>query len=96
MADEILTPGKGRIRALISVGGNPEVGFPNQLKMRRALDDLELFVQIDPWMSASAKRADVVLAPSPVPRARGHHQPFRMVARDRLCALHRGAGRAAG
>ncbi len=64
MADEILTPGEGQIRALISVGGNPEVGFPNQMKMRRALDDLELFVQIDPWMSASAKRADVVLAPS--------------------------------
>ncbi|NNF94642.1 MAG: molybdopterin-dependent oxidoreductase [Altererythrobacter sp.] len=63
MADEILTPGEGQIRALVSVGGNPEVGFPNQLKMRRALDDLELFVQIDPWMSASAKRADVVLAP---------------------------------
>ncbi|GAA4042608.1 molybdopterin-containing oxidoreductase family protein [Parerythrobacter jejuensis] len=63
MADEILTPGKGQIRALISVGGNPEVGFPNQLKMRKALDDLEIFVQIDPWMSASAKRADVVLAP---------------------------------
>lgn len=63
MADEILTPGPGQIRAFISVGGNPEVGFPNQLKMRRALDDLELFVQIDPWMSASAKRADVVLAP---------------------------------
>ncbi len=63
MADEILTPGEGQIRALISVGGNPEVGFPNQLKMRRALDDLELFVQIDPWMSASAKRADVILAP---------------------------------
>jgi len=63
LADEILTPGEGQIRALISVGGNPEVGFPNQLKMRRALDDLELFVQVDPWMSASAKRADVVLAP---------------------------------
>ncbi|MEL6530597.1 MAG: molybdopterin-dependent oxidoreductase, partial [Pseudomonadota bacterium] len=63
MADEILTPGEGQIRALISVGGNPEVGFPNQLKMRKALDDLEIFVQIDPWMSASARRADVILAP---------------------------------
>ncbi|MEM8725761.1 MAG: molybdopterin dinucleotide binding domain-containing protein, partial [Pseudomonadota bacterium] len=63
MADEILTPGEGQIRALISVGGNPEVGFPNQLKMRKALEDLEIFVQIDPWMSASARRADVVLAP---------------------------------
>ncbi|MEM6494426.1 MAG: molybdopterin-dependent oxidoreductase [Pseudomonadota bacterium] len=63
MADEILTPGDGQIRALISVGGNPVVGFPNQEKMVRALDDLDLFVQIDPWLSASARRADVVLAP---------------------------------
>ena len=63
LADEILTPGDGQVRALISVGGNPEVGFPNQVKMRRALDALEMFVQVDPWMSASAKRADVVLAP---------------------------------
>jgi anaerobic selenocysteine-containing dehydrogenase len=63
LADEILTPGDGQVRALISIGGNPEIAFPNQLKMRRALDDLELFVQVDPWMSASAKRADVVLAP---------------------------------
>jgi anaerobic selenocysteine-containing dehydrogenase len=64
LADEILTPGDGQVRALISVGGNPVVGFPDQAKMVRALDDLEIFVQIDPWMSASAKRADVVLAPS--------------------------------
>jgi anaerobic selenocysteine-containing dehydrogenase len=64
LADEILTPGEGQVRALISVGGNPVVGFPDQAKMVRALDDLELFVQIDPWMSASAKRANVVLAPS--------------------------------
>jgi anaerobic selenocysteine-containing dehydrogenase len=64
LADEILTSGDGQVRALISVGGNPVVGFPDQRKMVEALDDLELFVQIDPWMSASAKRATVVLAPS--------------------------------
>ncbi|MEP3422677.1 MAG: molybdopterin-dependent oxidoreductase [Erythrobacter sp.] len=64
LADEILTPGDGQVRVLISVGGNPVVGFPDQVKMVRALDDLDMFVQIDPWMSASAKRADVVLAPS--------------------------------
>lgn len=64
LADEILTPGEGQVRAFISVGGNPVVGFPDQAKMVEALDDLDLYVQIDPWMSASAKRADVVLAPS--------------------------------
>ena len=64
LADEILTPGEGQVRVLISIGGNPEIAFPNQRKVRKALDSLELFVQVDPWMSASAKRADVILAPS--------------------------------
>lgn len=64
LADEILTPGEGQIKALISIGGNPEIAFPDQQKVRRALDKCELFIQVDPWMSASAKRADMILAPS--------------------------------
>lgn len=64
LADEILTPGEGQVKVLISIGGNPEIAFPNQHKVRKALDTLALFVQIDPWMSASAKRADIILAPS--------------------------------
>ncbi len=64
LADEILTPGEGQVKVLISIGGNPEIAFPNQHKVRKALDSLDLFVQIDPWMSASAKRADIILAPS--------------------------------
>jgi len=49
---------------LISIGGNPEIAFPNQRKVRKALETLEMFVQVDPYMSASAKRADMILAPS--------------------------------
>ena len=64
LADEILTPGDGQIKAFISIGGNPEIAFPNQQKVRKALDAVDLFIQIDPWMSASAKRADLILAPS--------------------------------
>ncbi len=64
LADEILTPGEGQIRAFISIGGNPEIAFPDQNKVRRALEECELYIQIDPWMSASAKRADIILAPS--------------------------------
>jgi len=30
LADEILTPGEGQIRAFISIGGNPEIAFPDQ------------------------------------------------------------------
>ncbi|MFW0756307.1 molybdopterin-containing oxidoreductase family protein [Pseudomonas sp. H11T01] len=61
LADEILTPGEGQIRALISVAGNPLLALPDQAKMRRALSDLDLFVQIDINMSASARLADYVI-----------------------------------
>jgi anaerobic selenocysteine-containing dehydrogenase len=65
LADEILTPGEGQVKILISIGGNPEIAFPNQRKVRKALEALDFFVQIDPWTSsASAKRADLILAPS--------------------------------
>ena len=61
LADEILTPGEGQIRALISVAGNPLLSLPDQAKMRRALSDLDLFVQIDINMSASSRVADYVI-----------------------------------
>ena len=64
MADEILTPGDGQIKALIVVGGNPVVAFPNQLKIVEAMEALDLLVQIDIRESATARHADYVLAPS--------------------------------
>jgi anaerobic selenocysteine-containing dehydrogenase len=63
VADEILLDGPGRIRALLSVGGNPVAAWPDQLKVVEALDELELLVQVDPWMSATARRAHYVIAP---------------------------------
>ncbi len=63
LADEILTPGEGQVRALINIGGNPVVAFPDQEKITRALDSLELLVSIDVRMAQTAKRSHVVLAP---------------------------------
>jgi anaerobic selenocysteine-containing dehydrogenase len=64
IADEILEPGAGQIRALISCGGNPLAAWPDQLKVRQALESVELLVQFDPWMSATAKLAHYVIAPT--------------------------------
>lgn len=64
LPEEILTPGEGRVRALISWGGNPAVAFPDQRRTVEALEALELFVQIDPWYSESARLADYVIAPT--------------------------------
>ena len=64
LAEEILEPGPGRIRALIVSGGNPAVAWPDQELTLRALDDLELLVVVDHRMSATAEFADYVIAPT--------------------------------
>jgi len=63
LADEILLEGPGKVRALISCGGNPVGAWPDQRKTVRAMQSLDLLVQIDPWMSGTAKLADYVIAP---------------------------------
>jgi anaerobic selenocysteine-containing dehydrogenase len=63
LAEEILTPGEGRVRALVVCGGNPVVAFPDQLKTIAALRDLELLVVTDHRMTATAELAHYVLPP---------------------------------
>ncbi|CAA0106362.1 Acetylene hydratase [Halioglobus japonicus] len=63
IADEMLLEGEGQIKALICVGGNPLLAWPDQEKTHRALAGLELMVSIDLKMSASAQMADYILAP---------------------------------
>lgn len=63
LADEILLPGDGQIRALLSFAGNPAVAFPNSPKVHEALSSLDLLIQFDPWMSETAKLAHLIIAP---------------------------------
>ena len=63
VADEILTPGDGQIRALICVGGNPVVAWPNQRKVRQAMESLDLLVSVDIRFAQTARLADYVIAP---------------------------------
>ncbi len=60
--DEILTEGEGQIRALINIGGNPVVAFPDQLKTLEAFSKLELHVTHDVHMCATARICDYVVA----------------------------------
>ena len=63
ITDEMLHPGDGQIKALICVGGNPLLAWPDQEKTLKALSGLELLVCIDLKMAATAQLADYVLAP---------------------------------
>jgi anaerobic selenocysteine-containing dehydrogenase len=54
LADEILTPGRGQVRALLNASLNLAASMPDQRKMVAALDDLELLVSLDPfWNNTS-------------------------------------------
>lgn len=47
LADEILTPGEGQLRALFVTGGNPLITMAGAGRLREAFEQLELLVTID-------------------------------------------------
>ncbi|MCP4908560.1 MAG: molybdopterin-dependent oxidoreductase [bacterium] len=63
LPDEILAPGPGRIRALIVLGGNPVMGWPDQQKARDAMMALDLLIVVDPKLTETARHAHFVFAP---------------------------------
>ncbi|MEM7570984.1 MAG: molybdopterin dinucleotide binding domain-containing protein, partial [Pseudomonadota bacterium] len=63
LADEILTPGEGQIKALICLGGNPMLAWPDQIKTAEAMEALDLLVCFDVRMSKTCDVADYVIAP---------------------------------
>lgn len=63
LADDILVPGEGQVRALINHGGNPAVAVPDQRKMAQALASLELLISVEPVLSATARLSHYVLPP---------------------------------
>jgi anaerobic selenocysteine-containing dehydrogenase len=62
LAEEILLPGEGQIRALFNIGGSPMTAWPDQRRTREALESLELFVTTDVEYSPTARMADYVVA----------------------------------
>jgi formate dehydrogenase len=61
MAEEITTPGRGRLRALIVSAGNPVLTVPGATEFDGALDDLDLQVGIDLYLNETHRHADYVL-----------------------------------
>lgn len=72
LAEEIIEPGEGRIRALFTIAGNPLVSTPNAGRLAAALETLDLLVAVDCYLNETSSRADVVL-PVPSPLERAHY-----------------------
>ena len=72
MAEEMLTPGEGQIRALITNAGNPVLSTPNGTQLEKALTQLDFFVALDIYINETTRHADLIL-PSPTGLESDHY-----------------------
>jgi anaerobic selenocysteine-containing dehydrogenase len=61
MAEEIRTPGPGRLRALFVLAGNPVLTSPDGPDLAEALEQLDLMVSLDLYINETNRHADYVL-----------------------------------
>jgi anaerobic selenocysteine-containing dehydrogenase len=70
LAEEITTPGKGQVRALFTMAGNPVLSTPNGTQLDAALSELEFMVSIDLYLNETSRHAHLILPPaSPLERS---------------------------
>jgi len=72
LAEEILEPGEGRIRALVTIAGNPALSTPDSGRLEDALASLDFMVSLDVYLNETTRHADVVL-PGSTPLRRPHY-----------------------
>jgi anaerobic selenocysteine-containing dehydrogenase len=64
LADEITTPGEGRVRALLTVAGNPVSSTPDGRRLAEAISTLDFVAAVDVYVNETTRLADVVLPPT--------------------------------
>ncbi|MBW6495454.1 MAG: molybdopterin-dependent oxidoreductase [Burkholderiaceae bacterium] len=61
MAEEILTPGAGQVKALITVASNPVLSCPGGERLDQAIAGLDFMVSVDIYLNETTRHADVIL-----------------------------------
>jgi anaerobic selenocysteine-containing dehydrogenase len=80
LAEEILTPGEGQVKALVTLAGNPVLSTPNGRELDRALASLEFMVSIDLYINETTRHAHIILPPTSS-LERGHYDiAFHLLA----------------
>jgi anaerobic selenocysteine-containing dehydrogenase len=72
LAEEIDTPGDDRVRALVTVAGNPVCSTPNADRLDAALGQLDFMVSVDLYINETTRHADVIL-PTTAPLERTNY-----------------------
>jgi anaerobic selenocysteine-containing dehydrogenase len=63
LAEEILVPGEGQIRAMVTVAGNPVSSAPNVERLEAAFASLDFLVAVDFYVNETTRHAHVILPP---------------------------------
>lgn len=64
MREEIETPGKGQVRALLTFAGNPVLSTPDGSALERAIGGLDFYAAVDIYINETTRHADVILPPT--------------------------------
>ncbi|RHX80849.1 dehydrogenase [Leptospira yasudae] len=64
LSEEILTPGEGQIKALVTSAGNPVLSTPNGTKLEEGLKNLEFMVCVDFYINETTQYANYILPPT--------------------------------
>ncbi len=64
LAEEMLTPGAGQLRALVTSCGNPVLSTPNGPQLETALAGLDFMVSIDIYLNETTRHAHYILPPA--------------------------------
>jgi anaerobic selenocysteine-containing dehydrogenase len=72
LGEEIEAPGRGQIRALVTIAGNPVLSTPNGARLDRVLPSLDFMVSIDPYLNETTRHAHLIL-PTPSALERIHY-----------------------
>jgi anaerobic selenocysteine-containing dehydrogenase len=63
MAEEIITPGEGQVKALFTIAGNPVLSCPDGRALDEALETLDLMVSVDMYVTETSRHAHYILPP---------------------------------
>lgn len=72
LADEILEAGEERIRAMVTIAGNPVLSTPDSDRLDEAFASLDFMVSVDVYLNETTRHADVIL-PGTTPLRRPHY-----------------------
>ena len=83
MAEEMLTPGDGQIKAMFTIAGNPVLSAVNGQQMESAFAGLEYMVAIDFYINETTRFANIILPPpSPLEHEQYDYAFLRLAVRN--------------